>query len=72
MVVHSIVVEASLCEDLDDMDLHVTPATVKSSDPVVALDCFPALGAFSRRVPFHLIIHLMFAGRILLVYLVHW
>ena len=59
-------------KDNQGVDLHVAPATMESGDPVVALDCFPALGAFSRRVPFHLIIHLMFAGRILLVYLVHW
>ena len=50
MVVHSIVVEASLCEDLDDMDLHVTPATVKSSDPVVTLDRFPTFRTLSRGV----------------------
>ena len=49
----------------------MAPATMESGDPVVALDYFPALGAFSRRVPFHLTIHLMFARRILLVYLVY-
>ena len=49
-------------DDVDEhehghLDLHVTPTTVKSGDPVVTLDSFPTLRAFPRRVSLHLPSH---------------
>ena len=41
-------------EGCGNRDLHVTPTTVKSGDPVVTLDSFPALGAFPCCVSLHL------------------
>ena len=38
-----------------NLHLHVTPTTVESGDPVVTLDCFPTLRAFSRCVSLHLV-----------------
>ena len=41
-------------EGCGNRDLHVTPTTVKSGDPVVTLDSFPTLGAFPCCVSLHL------------------